>query len=127
MAGGGQGDFVALIQGNSVGSPNVGAGNITTGILAQFGAVSTDDPKVCLTLGGSTAGLKNILTSSGQNGGFDIRLRVRFKTLIGVVGYAGANNDDPAMDTFLTNNNTLATVNATNNALTGSGWTGVCP
>ena len=127
VAGGGQGYLTAVVQGNSVATPNVGSGNLTNGILAQFGSVSTDNPKVCLTLGGSTIAQKNSLSGAGQNGGFDLRLRVRFGTLIGVVGYVGANNDDTAMNAFLTSNNVLTTVNATNNALTGSGWTGTCP
>jgi hypothetical protein len=127
VAGGGQGYFKATVTGNSVATPNVGAGNITTGMLAQFGAVSTDNPKVCVTLGGAGA-LKNNL-AGGMNGGADLRLRVRFGTLIGVLGYAGANNDDTAMNTFLGANNTFGAAGSvvTNNATTGSGWTGSCP
>jgi large repetitive protein len=128
VAGGGQGYYRATIQGNTVDTPNVGAGNITNGLLAQFGAVSTDNPKACLTLGSSTAALKNNL-DGGRNGGADLRLRVRFGTLIGILGYAGANNDDAAMTSFLNSQNTFGTAGAvvTNNALTGSGWTGSCP
>ena len=128
VAGGGQGTYDAVVQGNTVDTPNVGAGNITNGLLAQFGAVSTDDPKVCLTLGGSTAALKNNL-NGGRNGGADLRLRVRFGTLIGIIGYSGANNDDAAMTSFLNSQNVFGTAGAivTNNAATGSGWTGTCP
>ena len=128
VAGGGQGFYRAVLQGNNVDTPNVGAGNITNGLLAQFGAVSTDDSKVCLTLGGSTAALKNNL-DGGRNGGADLRLRVRFGTLIGINGYSGANNDDAAMTSFLDSQNVFGTAGAivTNNAATGSGWTGTCP
>jgi hypothetical protein len=126
-AGGGQGYYRATVQGNTVDAPNVGAGNITNGLLAQFGSVSTDNPKVCVTLGGSGAN-KNSL-DGGRNGGADLRLRVRFGTQIGVLGYSGANNDDSAMTTFLGGQNTFGTAGAivTNNASTGSGWTGTCP
>ena len=128
VAGGGQGFYRAVLQGNTVDTPNVGAGNITNGLLAQFGAVGTDDPKVCLTLGGSAAALKNNL-DGGRNGGADLRLRVRFGTLIGVLGYTGANNDNAAMTSFLNSQNVFGTAGAivTNNAATGSGWTGTCP
>ena len=128
VAGGGQGTYDAVIQGNTVDTPNVGAGNITNGLLAQLGAVSTDNPKACLTLGGSTAALKNNL-DGGRNGGADLRLRVRFGTLIGIIGYSGANNDDAAMTSFLNSQNVFGTAGAivTNNAATGSGWTGTCP
>jgi VCBS repeat-containing protein len=134
FAGGGQGYYRAVIQGNTVDTPNVGAGNITNGLLAQFGAVpanppvTADDPKACLTLGGSTAALKNNL-DGGRNGGADLRLRVRFGTLIGVLGYTGANNDNTAMANFLNSQNVFGTAGAivTNNATTGSGWTGTCP
>ncbi|HEX3146069.1 MAG TPA: Ig-like domain-containing protein, partial [Pyrinomonadaceae bacterium] len=128
VAGGGQGNFKAILQGNSVDTPNVGVGNLTNGLLAQFGAVSTDNPKVCLTLGGAGA-LKNNFSNAGQNGGADLRLRARFQTIIGVVGYGGANNDDAAMISFLTSQNTIGSggVIVNNNAATGSGWTGTCP
>jgi hypothetical protein len=128
VAGGGQGYYRAVIQGNTVDTPNVGAGNITNGLLAQFGSVSTDNPKACLTLGSSTAASKNNL-DGGRNGGADLRLRVRFGTLIGILGYAGANNDDTAMNAFLSSQNVFGTAGAvlTNNATTGSGWTGSCP
>jgi hypothetical protein len=111
-----------------VDTPNVGLGNITNGLLAQFGSVSTDNPKACLTLGGSTAALKNNL-SGGANGGGDLRLRVRFGTLMGVVGYSGANNDNTAMTNFLNSQNTFGSAGpvVTNNATTGSGWSGTCP
>jgi hypothetical protein len=128
VAGGGQGYYRAVIQGNTIDTPNVGAGNITNGLLAQFGAVGTDNPKACLTLGGSTAALKNNL-DGGRNGGAGLRLRVRFGTLIGILGYAGTNNDDTAITNFLSSQNTIGSAGAilTNNASTGSGWTGSCP
>ena len=128
VAGGGQGFYRAVIQGNTVDTPNVGLGNITNGLLAQFGAVSTDNPKACLTLGGSTAALKTNL-DGGRNGGADLRLRVRFGTLIGIIGYSGANNDDAAMTSFLNSQDVFGIAGAivTNNAITGSGWTGTCP
>jgi VCBS repeat-containing protein len=128
VAGGGQGTYDAEIQGNTIDTPNVGAGNVTNGLLAQFGSVATDNPKACLTLGASAAASKNSL-DGGRNGGADLRLRVRFGTLIGILGYAGANNDDTAMTNFLSGQNTIGTggVVVTNNASTGSGWTGSCP
>jgi hypothetical protein len=128
VAGGGQGYYRAVIQGNTIDTPNVGAGNITNGLLAQFGAVGTDNPKACLTLGGSTAALKNNL-DGGRNGGADLRLRVRFGTLIGILGYGSTNNDDTAITNFLSSQNTIGSAGAilTNNASTGSGWTGSCP
>jgi VCBS repeat-containing protein len=128
VAGGGQGYYTAVLTGNTVDTPNIGAGNITNGLLAQFGSISTDDPKACLTLGGSTAALKNNL-QGGANGGGDLRLRVRFGTLIGVVGYSGANNDNTAMTNLLNSQNVFGSAGAvvTNNATTGSGWSGTCP
>jgi VCBS repeat-containing protein len=129
VAGGGQGYYRAVLQGNVVDTPNVGAGNTTNALLAQFGAVSTDNPKVCLTLGGSTAALQNSL-DGGRNGGADLQLRVRFGTLIGVLGYPGAITDDTAMNAFLSGQNVIRSsggVVLTNNATTGSGWTGSCP
>jgi len=129
VAGGGVGYWKGTITGNSVDDPNVGLGNITVGLQALFGAsgLATDAPKVCLTLGGAGA-LKNNI-AGGANGGADIRLRVQDQTSIGVIGYVGANNDNTAMNNFILSQNTVGTggVNATNNAATGSGWTGSCP
>ena len=130
-AGGGQGYLTLTIQGNNIAEPSPAAASAlfpTSGIRVVAGTNSGDNHKNCVVLGGTLAAQKNTVTGTGTNGGLDLRLFQRFVTLMGVPGYAGANNDNTAMNAFLTARNTLSTVSGTNNTATGGpGFSGSCP
>jgi hypothetical protein len=125
----GSGTMKATITGNTVSNPGtlVFAKN---GFQLNGGVTAGDTYQICLTLGGAGA-LRNTLVGSSTDGGTDFRLRQRQSTSVRLPGYAGANNDDAAVVTFVQNNNNLGgtpTGSATNTVPTGSGWLGgTCP
>jgi hypothetical protein len=130
-AGGGQGYMTLTIRGNNIAQPSPASASAlfpTSGIRVVTGTNAGDTSKNCVVLGGTVASEKNVVTGTGTNGGSDLRLFERFTTILGVPGYAGASNDNAAMDAFLTARNTLTTVSATNNvAAGGPGFSGTCP
>ena len=72
------------------------------------------------------------MTGTGTGGGADLRLFQRFTTIVGIPGYAGANNDNAAMETFLRRLNNVSNgaqgVLASNNvSAAGPGYSGTCP
>ncbi|MDX1996619.1 MAG: Ig-like domain-containing protein [Thermoanaerobaculia bacterium] len=125
----GSGTMKATITGNTVSNPGtlVFAKN---GFQLNGGVTAGDTYQICLTLGGAGA-LRNTLVGSSTDGGTDFRLRQRQSTSVRLPGYAGANNDDAAVVTFVQNNNNLGgtpTGSATNTVPTGGGWLGgACP
>ena len=92
----------------------------TNGIQLNGGTVPGDTYSICANIGGA-GGLGNILTGTGQNGGQDYRVRQRQSTTIKLPGYAGANNDNAAVVTYLSGRNTVATGSAANNVAGGGG------
>jgi uncharacterized repeat protein (TIGR01451 family) len=129
-AGGGTGNLILDIRGNTVAEPSANSVALsfpTNGIRVVAGTNTGDDHNNCVTIGGTSPGDKNTLTGSGSNGGFDVRLFQRFLTILAVPGYAGLNNDNAAMNSFLTARNTLSTISATNNTGAGGpGYSGTC-
>jgi len=70
-----------------------------------------------------------MVTGTGTNGGNEIRIFQRFLTILAVPGYGGANNDNAAMNAFITARNITTDVNATNNTgaiPAGPGFSGTC-
>jgi hypothetical protein len=129
----------AIVQGNTVAEPSTAAqAGAFNGIRVVTGASSADPPtKNCITIASSVAVQKNIVTGSGTGGAAEIRLFQRFLTQLGIPGYAGANNDDAAMNSLLAGQNTVTdatppidtrSVSATNNTGAGGpGYFGTCP
>jgi hypothetical protein len=114
-------NYQVTVTGNTVSNP----GTINTdfnGIQLNNGIVSTDNFSSCVDI------KTNTLTNSGKGAvspnNNDLRLRQRQSTTVRLPGYAGANNDNTAVQNFLTGQNTLATVNATNTVPTGGGYVG---
>jgi hypothetical protein len=118
--------FNVTVTGNTISNP----GNINTdfnGIQLNNGTVAaTDNFTTCADIGG--AGVGNIVSNSGSGAiapnNVDIRLRQRQSTTVRLPGYGGANNDNTAVQTYLTGRNTLVTVNASNTVPTGGGFVG---
>jgi VCBS repeat-containing protein len=131
--GGGQGYMTAVVQGNTVVQPSANAlagGVPTSGIRLGAGLTTGDNTKFCVTLGGTTAAEKNTVTGTGNPsaGSSDIRVQQRFLTILGMPGYAGANNSNSAMVTYLTSRNNAASAAAANNTGAGGpGFSGTCP
>ncbi|HEX2836410.1 MAG TPA: cadherin domain-containing protein [Thermoanaerobaculia bacterium] len=138
QAGGGasasSGDIKAVITGNTIGNygNNVAvappAGR--NGFQLNSGTFPGDTFRVCLDFGGAGA-LENSIVGSGDGvgSGTDFRLRHRQSTTVYLNGYAGANNDDAAVTTYIQNRNTgTPSGTVTNNLPNGGGWsTGYCP
>jgi hypothetical protein len=109
------GTFNATVTNNTINTPSSFV-FIKNGFQLNSGTNAGDAFQVCLNLSGNTLG------GSGQNGGNDFQLRNRFTTTDRLPGYAGANNDNAAVVTFIQNQNTGAeTGNASNNVAGGSG------
>ena len=66
--------------------------------------------------GGTAAADKNTLNGSSTGGAAELRLFQRFTTILAVPGYAGANNNNVAMNSFL-----IARNNLTNAVTDGTG------
>ena len=119
--------FNVTVTGNTVSNP----GNLSTnfnGIQLNNGTVlATDDFISCVDIGGA-GGLANSVAASGSGAvspnNVDIRLRQRQATTVKLPGYAGANNDNAAVQAYLAARNTLATSNASNTVPTGPGFIG---
>lgn len=114
----------ATITGNNVKNPGTFAIN---GIHAMAGATAADNGIMCLALTGNDA----TLSAGVPPGDTDIRIRQRFNTTIRLPGYAGANNNTVAVNTFVSGNNTGGpTVSSTHNVGGGGfGYVGgaACP
>jgi hypothetical protein len=107
------------VTGNTVAEPDALA---LHGVYLLYGTTSGDQMSICSSVGGVGA-LKNTLTGSSvvANGGVDIRSREQFSVTTRLPGYAGANNSDAVVATFLSSQNTLGTTNVTNNVSAGGG------
>jgi Big-like domain-containing protein len=124
-ASGGNGTINARVTGNTVSNPGSLASN---GFLLNAGTVTGDSHFVCLTLGGAGSAA-NSVTGSSANGATDIRLRQRQATTVRLAGYAGANNDNAAVQSYVqSQNGGTPTVSAANTVPTGGGFIGgTCP
>jgi hypothetical protein len=112
---GGSGTLNATVTGNTVANPGT-SGFPMNGVIVNSGTNTGDAHQVCVAMSG------NSITGSGAFGGTDFRLRQRFLTTVRLPGYAGANNDNPAVVTFEQGNNGgTPTGSAANTVSTGGG------
>jgi hypothetical protein len=102
----------ATVTGNTVANPGTFAIN---GIRVDAGATAGDSGTLCAAVSG------NSVAGSGPGADTDIRLRQRFNTTIRLPGYAGANNDTTAVNTFVAGNNAGADVSSAHNVGGGGG------
>lgn len=121
--------FNATVTGNTVNSP----GNLNTnfnGIHLNNGTVgATDNFTSCIDIGGAGALANNIVNSgngSTSPNNQEFRLRQRQSTTVKLPGYAGANNNDAAVVTYIQGRNTVTSGNgaASNTVPTGGGYIG---
>ena len=118
--------FNMTVTGNTISTP----GNINTDFNAihlNNGTVgATDNFTSCIDIGG--AGVFNSVSGGGSGAippnNADVRLRQRQSTTVRLPGYAGADNNDAAVVSYLGGRNTLATAAASNTVPTGGGFTG---
>ena len=121
---GGNGTLNATVTGNTVAQPGTFA---TNGVFLNVGTASGDAHQACFNFGGAGA-LANSITGSSANGATDFRLRERFLTTVRLPGYAGANNDNAAVTSFVQGNNGGApTGTVANDVPTGGGYIGGAP
>jgi VCBS repeat-containing protein len=117
------GTFIIEVTGNTLSNPgsNVAIGSPFQGFSLNSGVTAGDSFVTYLTLGGDGAGMENVFTGSGRNGGVDYRIRARQNTDVhltannssGVVPaapnatyhYTGAATDAAAVATFLGQHN----------------------
>jgi hypothetical protein len=114
---GGSGALNATVTGNTISNPGT-APIAKNGLHLNAGTVSGDSHQVCLAASGNT------LLGSGSGGaaGTDIRLRQRMLTTVRLPGYAGANNDNLAVQAFVqVANGGTPTALAQNTVATGGG------
>ncbi|MCM2313946.1 MAG: hypothetical protein NDJ92_02175, partial [Thermoanaerobaculia bacterium] len=102
----------ATVTGNTVSNPGTFALN---GIRVDAGATAGDSGTLCAVVSG------NSVAGSGPGVDTDIRLRQRFNTTIRLPGYAGANNDTTAVNTFVAGNNAGSDVSSAHNVGGGGG------
>ena len=115
------GSFNAKVTGNTVSNPGTGS-LAMNGIHLNGGTVPGDTYAICVDIGGAGA-LANTINGSGANGGTDVRLRQRQSTTVRLPGYGGANNDNTAVQTYLSGRNLTAPSALASNTV-GSGGNG---
>jgi hypothetical protein len=119
--------FQATVTNNSVAIPGT-LGPLATGwngIHLNNGTVSTDNFTSCVDIRTNSIAGSGTGALSPQNN--DLRLRQRQATTVQLPGYTGVNNNNAAVQSFLTGQNTLLTVNASNTVPTGGGYTNTSP
>jgi hypothetical protein len=120
--------YNVTVTNNTIGNP----GNINTnfnGIHLNNGTVSTDSFTTCADI------RNNSIAGSGQGtvapNNTDYRLRQRQATTVRLPGYAGANNNDAAVVTFVSGNQTAVSTGAASDTVStgGGGFVGgaSCP
>jgi hypothetical protein len=118
LAGEGNAALNATVTGNTVSNPDASIASFH-GVHFNIGTLPTDALAACLDV------KNNTLTNAANeaNGGVDLRMRQRQLTTVRLPGYAGANNDNTAVQTFLTatNTNALTTILASNTVAGGGG------
>jgi len=110
--------FEVSVTSNTVTQPGTLSTNFN-GVHLNNGTVGGDNFTSCINISGnSLAGSGTGATSPNNN---DIRLRERILTTVRLPGYAGANNNNAAVQLFMLANNTALTANAANTVSTGGG------
>ena len=106
------------MTGNTVSDPDATLASFH-GVHFNIGTVATDALQACLDV------RNNTLTNGANeaNSGVDLRMRQRQLTTVRLPGYGGANNDNAAVQAFLTgaNGNAVTTILASNSVATGGG------
>jgi Bacterial Ig domain/Calx-beta domain len=97
------------VTNNNVNNPGV---NTVHGVQGNFGAASTGTNAVCFDFKTNTVSLG----ATPPNGGSDLRLRQRNGSTVRLPGYAGANTDTTAVQTFEIGQNTLTAATAATKA-----------
>jgi hypothetical protein len=119
--------FQATVTNNNVANPG-NLGPLATGwngIHLNNGTVGTDNFTSCVDIRLNSIAGSGTGTISPQNN--DLRLRQRQSTTVQLPGYTGVNNNNAAVETFESGQNTLLTVNASNTVPTGGGYTNTSP
>ncbi len=122
----------ATITGNLITLPGTNPATASipkNGIHLNAGTVPGDTYQICLDAGGAGA-LQNSVSTAGAPsdipaGGEDIRLRQRQATTVALRGYAGANNDNTAVQNYLIARNSgdgVPSAIASNTVPTGGGF-----
>lgn len=122
----------ATITGNLITQPGTNPATASiakNGIHLNAGTVPGDTYLICLDAGGAGA-LQNSVSTAGAPsdipaGGEDIRLRQRQATTVQLRGYAGANNDNTAVQSYLIARNSgdgAPSAIASNTVPTGGGF-----
>lgn len=122
----------ATITGNLITQPGTNPATASiakNGIHLNAGTVPGDTYQICLDAGG-TGALQNSVSTAGAPsdipaGGEDIRLRQRQATTVQLRGYAGANNDNTAVQSYLIARNSgdgAPSAIASNTVPTGGGF-----
>ncbi|NOH01782.1 MAG: cadherin-like domain-containing protein [Chloroflexi bacterium] len=117
LAGEGNAAFNVTMTGNTVSNPDATIVSFH-GVHFNIGTLPTDALVACLDV------RNNTLTNAANeaNGGVDLRMRQRQLTTVRMPGYAGANNDNTAVQNFLiANGNAVTTILASNTVATGGG------
>jgi len=118
LAGEGNAALNATVTGNTVSNPDASLASFH-GMHFNIGTLPADALLACLDV------KNNSLTNAANeaNGGVDLRMRQRQLTTVRLPGYAGANNDNAAVQTFLSvgNSNAVTTILAGNTVATGGG------
>ncbi|MEO7254600.1 MAG: Ig-like domain-containing protein [Casimicrobium sp.] len=115
------GAFNAKVYGNTVANPGT-QGIPMNGIHLNGGTNVGDTFAICVDMGGAGA-LANSIVGSGANFGTDFRLRQRQATTVRLPGYAGANNDNTAVQNYgIARNTAGATALTSNTVPTGGGF-----
>jgi hypothetical protein len=138
LAGGGStpqtGTLNTTITGNTITQPGSTPGTITIpkqGIHYNIGTVAGDTFQACARITGNTIDTSGADASPATGVNVDVRMRQRQATTIRLPGYAGASNDNTAVQSFIAANNSAGTsVLAQNTVPTGGGFIGTgttCP
>ncbi|MDX6704206.1 MAG: hypothetical protein QOI48_52, partial [Solirubrobacteraceae bacterium] len=138
VAGGGaspqSGTLNTTITGNTITQPGSTLGTITIpkqGIHYNIGTVPGDTFQACARITGNSIDTSGADASPATGVNVDVRLRQRQATTIRLPGYAGASNDNSAVQSFVAANNSAGTsVLAQNTVPTGGGFIGTgttCP
>jgi hypothetical protein len=120
-------NYSATVTNNTISNP----GTINTdfnGIHLNHGTVTGENHTSCVDIRTNTIAGAGTGVTPPNNA--DFRLRQRQATTVRLPGYGGANNNDAAVVTFVSGNQTTVTTGAASNTVpTGGGFTGgpACP
>ncbi|HEX8361754.1 MAG TPA: hypothetical protein VF613_16675, partial [Longimicrobium sp.] len=123
-ANGGQGRLKAVIQSNTITSPNA-TPFLGNGIHLQTGLLAGDNIIACVTVGGS-GGLANTVNGTGTGGQTDIRGRALQATTLVLPGFVGSPTTAADRNAFLVANNAVNPTASTITGQTGQ-YSGTCP